>query len=88
MTSEGVRALCDEGGFKVVALLPQGGAVASLFQIVNFIVYGVLGRLGAPVYAALNAVGQVGDRLVCDTRFSLNHVCVCVKPASNSGEAV
>lgn len=75
MTMEGVVALCDEGGFRVQSVTAQGGSAAALFQVVNFLVYGLMGRLGAPLYAACNALGRVADTLVRDTRFTLNHVC-------------
>ena len=80
MTSEGLQALCDEGGFRSIAVLPQGGAGAALFQIVGFLAYGVLGRVGAPLYALLNTLGLLVDAVVFDRRFSLNHVAVAVLP--------
>lgn len=79
MTSEGMEALCEEGGFRAVAVLPQGGSALCLFQVVNFLAYGVLGGWGAPFYAALNLCGRAADAVLRDTRFSLNHVCVGVK---------
>lgn len=82
MTSQGLRALCDEGGLDVVDLRAQGGSAAALFQVVNFLIFGVLGRAGAPLYAAMNGLGLVLDRLVLDRRFALNHSCLANKPAS------
>jgi len=79
MTGEGVTALCDEGGFRVGSLTPQGGSAAALFQVVNFLAYGLVGRLGMPVYAVCNALGRVADTLVRDTRFTLNHVCLATR---------
>ena len=79
MTSQGLRALCDEGGLRVIELRAQGGSAAALFQVVNFLVFGVLGRAGAPVYAAMNALGLLLNHLVKDTRFALNHSCLAAK---------
>ena len=58
----------------------SGGAGAALFQIVGFLAYGVLGRVGAPLYALLNTLGLLVDAVVFDRRFSLNHVAVAVLP--------
>ena len=80
MTRRGLITLCEEGGFEIRSTMAQGGSAAAFFQVVNFLVYGVLGRAGAPVYACSNAVGAFLDRIVRDDRFSLNHVCVATKP--------
>ena len=76
MTSEGVKALCDEGGFEVLRVDAQGTSAAALFQVVNFLAFGALGRLGAPVYAAMNLLGLAANAIVRDDRFALNHSCV------------
>jgi SAM-dependent methyltransferase len=79
MTVEGVVALCEEGGFRVRGLTAQGGSAAAWFQVTNFLAYGLLGRLGAPLYATCNALGRVADALVRDQRFALNYLCVATR---------
>ena len=78
MTAEGVAALCEEGGLRMRLSMAQGGSGAAFFQVANFLVYGVLGRLGAPVYALCNVLGLLANTLVRDTRFALNHACLAV----------
>jgi hypothetical protein len=68
--------LCREAGLEPVVLLAQGGSVLTLCQVVNFLAYGVLGKLGAPLYAALNLAAAVGDRLVPDQLFCHNFACL------------
>ena len=82
MTREGVAALCEEGGFEVVEIVPQGGSAAAFVQVFNFLVYGAVGALAAPLFAVTNAVGRGIDALISDTRFALNHVCVARKPSA------
>ena len=75
-TQEGMAHLCREAGLEPVVLLAQGGSVLTLCQVVNFLAYGVLGKLGAPLYAALNLAAAVGDRLVPDQLFCHNFACL------------
>ena len=84
MTAEGIVALCGEGGFEVVDVKAQGGSAAALFQVCNFLLYGAIGRLGAPLFAMCNLLGRALNAIVPDTRFSLNHVCVARKPAPSA----
>jgi SAM-dependent methyltransferase len=86
MTSEGLRALCEDAGLEVRRLVAQGGSVAAFFQTVNFLAFGVLGRAGAPLYFASNALGGFLDRFVGDARFALNHLCVARKPALEAAQ--
>ena len=78
MTAQGVEALCEEGGLRVRLSMAQGGSGAAFFQVANFLAYGLLGRLGAPVYALGNVLGLLANVLVRDTRFALNHACLAV----------
>jgi SAM-dependent methyltransferase len=82
MTAEGVAALCEEGGFQTVDIIAQGGSAAAFIQVFNFLVYGAVGALGAPVFAITNVVGRGLDALIRDKRFALNHVCVARKPSA------
>ena len=82
MTVEGVVALCEEGDLQVVDVKAQGGSAAALFQAFNFLLYGALGRFGAPLFAIANVAGRGADALVRDSRFTLNHVCVARKPTA------
>jgi SAM-dependent methyltransferase len=79
VTAEGMAALFDDGGFETGRIYAQGSSAAALFQVVNFLAFGALGRAGAPVYAVCNLLGRAADALVSDTRFALNHVGVATK---------
>jgi len=75
-TQEGMAHLCQEASLEPVSLLAQGGTVLTLCQILNFLAYGVLGRAGAPLYAALNVAAAVGDRLAPNQLFCHNFACL------------
>jgi SAM-dependent methyltransferase len=75
-TQEGMAHLCREAGLEPVTLLAQGGSVLTLCQILNFLAYGVFGRAGAPLYAALNLAALVGDRLAPNQLFCHNFACL------------
>jgi 2-polyprenyl-3-methyl-5-hydroxy-6-metoxy-1,4-benzoquinol methylase len=79
-TQEGMAHLCREAGLEPVTLLAQGGSVLTLFQVLNFLAYGILGRAGAPLYAALNVAGALGDRLAPNELFCHNFACLSQKP--------
>jgi SAM-dependent methyltransferase len=78
-TPEGVSRLSENGGFEVEQLHVQGGPVVALLQIVNFCVFGVAGRFGAPLYLLTNLLGRYVDPLVPNPFFSLNVACLCRK---------
>lgn len=78
-TPEGVTRLSEAGGFKVVRLLAQGGPVMALLQVLNFCVFGVAGRYGAPVYLLTNLSARLIDPLVPNPSLSLNYACLCRK---------
>lgn len=82
VTQEGIIALCEDAGFRVRQARAQGGSLAALGQVVNFLGYGVLGRAGAPLYGAVNLLARAGDRLVPNELFSLNMACLAEKPAA------
>jgi SAM-dependent methyltransferase len=75
-TQQGLTRLCEQGGFRVTALFSQGGSVLAAAQVANFLVYGVLGRLGAPLYALANLAGRFLDRLVRNDLFCINFACL------------
>jgi 2-polyprenyl-3-methyl-5-hydroxy-6-metoxy-1,4-benzoquinol methylase len=79
-TQEGMIHLCREHGLLPRTLLAQGGSLLTVFQILNFLAYGALGRTGAPLYALLNSVGRVSDRLVRNPLFSHNFACLAQRP--------
>jgi SAM-dependent methyltransferase len=79
-TPEGVARLSEAARFEVVQLLGQGGPAATLFQIFNFCVFGVLGRYGAPIYLVSNAFGRIVDPLAPNPLLCLNFACLCRKP--------
>ncbi|MFL5607953.1 MAG: class I SAM-dependent methyltransferase [Gemmatimonadaceae bacterium] len=75
-TQEGMAHLCREAGLEPLSLLAQGGAITTFLQIVNFLVYGIAGRMGAPMYAGLNLLAGLGDRLVRNQLFCHNFACL------------
>lgn len=75
-TQEGLVHLCRGGGLAPRTLLSQGGSLLSAAQVMNFLAYGVLGRAGAPVYAGLNLLGRLADRMVPNALFCLNLACL------------
>jgi 2-polyprenyl-3-methyl-5-hydroxy-6-metoxy-1,4-benzoquinol methylase len=75
-TQQGMAHLCREAGLRPVKLLAQGGSILTLCQVLNFLAYGVLGRAGAPLYAALNVLASLGDRLAPNDLFCHNFACL------------
>jgi SAM-dependent methyltransferase len=78
-TQEGMVRLCKDAGLTPSMLLSQGGSLLTLFQILNFLAYGVLGRMGAPLYAMSNAIGAVADRVAPNELFCHNFACLAVR---------
>jgi 2-polyprenyl-3-methyl-5-hydroxy-6-metoxy-1,4-benzoquinol methylase len=78
-TQEGMVRLCREAGLEPVTLLAQGGTVLTLCQILNFLAYGVFGRAGAPVYAVMNVLAAIGDRLAPNELFCHNFACLATR---------
>jgi SAM-dependent methyltransferase len=81
-TQEGLVRLVSGAGLEPIRLLSQGGSALSFFQIVNFLLYGLLGKLGAPAYVVNNVVGGVVDRLFQNNLFCLNFAILARKPAA------
>lgn len=75
-TQEGLVHLCGSAGLTPRMLLAQGGSLLAAAQVLNFLAYGLLGRAGAPVYAALNTAGKLADRLVPNPLFCHNLACL------------
>jgi SAM-dependent methyltransferase len=78
-TQEGIIHLCKMGGLTVEALFSQGGSVTALFQVVNFLAYGLLGHLGIPLYFLTNCLANPIDRMISNTAFCLNFACLARK---------
>jgi SAM-dependent methyltransferase len=78
-TQEGIVHLCRMGGLQPEALFSQGGSVTAFFQVTNFLVYGVLGRWGLPLYFALNYLADPIDRALSNSAFCLNFACLARK---------
>jgi SAM-dependent methyltransferase len=79
-TQEGITTLCDQSGMRVLELVSQGGTVLSAVQILNFLMYGVLGRWGAPLYALNNVIGRKVDGWVPNSLFCVNFACLATRP--------
>lgn len=75
-TQEGMVRLCRENGLEPVLLLAQGGTMLTAVQVHNFLLYGVLGRWGAPAYLVLNLLGRGLDRLAPNELFCHNFACL------------
>jgi SAM-dependent methyltransferase len=78
-TQEGVLQACDDACLELIELRAQGGTALTMVQCANFMLYGVLGRLGAPIYALANITGNLGDRLVRDVLFAHNFAWIARK---------
>jgi SAM-dependent methyltransferase len=74
-TQEGVVRLVESSGLEPEALLAQGGSVVAFCQVVNFLAYGVAGRLGGPLYAAMNLLARADAKLPNEL-FCLNFACL------------
>jgi len=81
-TQEGMLRLCRDVGLEPTILLAQGGSILTLFQVLNFLAYGVLGRAGAPLYALGNVLGGAADRLVPNELFCINFACLARRNGS------
>jgi SAM-dependent methyltransferase len=75
-TQEGMLRLCRSGGLEPELLLSQGGSVLAAGQIANFLLYGAIGRVGAPAFALINGLSRWGDRLLPNVLFSHNFACL------------
>ena len=80
VTQEGIVALCEDAGFRVREVRVQGGSLMAFAQVVNFLGYGVLGRGGFPLNAAMNLLGRAADAAMPNELFSLNVACLAEKP--------
>jgi SAM-dependent methyltransferase len=83
-TQEGLVQLCKDAGLEPTILLAQGGSIVTLFQVMNFLAYGVLGRAGAPLYLLGNTLGAMGDRVAPNELFCHNFACLAMKAYSSS----
>jgi len=79
-TQEGVVQLCRDADLELIELRAQGGSALTLFQSVNFLLYGILGRAGGPLYAIFNVLGFAADRLVQNELFAHNFAWLARKP--------
>lgn len=75
VTPEGLDYLCRRSGFDVEELRVQGGTVAAMAQMLNVVVYGLLGKMGAPLFAVVASVGDLLDRVLSNPLFTLNVAC-------------
>lgn len=79
-TQEGLVRLCQQGGLVPRALLGQGGSLLAAAQVMNFLLYGALGKLGAPLYAGISLIGKLMDRVVPNPLLCHNFACLAEKP--------
>ena len=78
-TQEGLTLLVAAAWLEPRSLLSQGGSVMAFFQIVNFLLFGVLGKLGSVLYLINNVIGKVGDQLFANPLFCLNFAILARK---------
>lgn len=79
-TPEGLSRLLCDNGFESISLRVQGGSVSSVFQILNFCLFGLIGRFGTPIFAMSNLVGSFLDRLFFNPLFAINVALLAGKP--------
>jgi SAM-dependent methyltransferase len=77
-TQEGIIRIIESSGLRPVTLLGQGGTILAFCQIVNFLVYGGLGRIGTPLFLVMNALARF-DRVLSNELFCLNFSCLAKK---------
>ena len=75
-TQEGMVRLCRDVGLEPTVLLAQGGSILTLFQVMNFLAYGILGRIGAPLYAISNVLASAADSVAPNELFCHNFACL------------
>jgi hypothetical protein len=51
----------------------------AFIQVANFLVFGIAGKLGAPLYVINNLIGQIGDKIMPNTLFCLNFAMLAQK---------
>ena len=78
-TQEGLAKLCTNVGFQIAELHSQGGSIACLFQIINFLTFGILGAQGKIFYYILNTLGLWLDHLCPNQLFCLDFACLAKK---------
>lgn len=79
-TPEGLARLLGGAGFETISIRLQGGSVSSVFQIINFCLFGITGRLGAPIFALSNLLGGWLDRIFFNPLFPINVAILVRKP--------
>ncbi|MFZ4778221.1 MAG: class I SAM-dependent methyltransferase [Terrimicrobiaceae bacterium] len=79
-TPEGLSQLFGLFGFETMSMRLQGGTILSLFQIINFCLFGVLGHAGAPLYAICNILGLNLDQIVTNPLFPINIAILARRP--------
>jgi hypothetical protein len=67
-------------GFYPRRLLSQGGSVMALFQIINFLIFGGIGKFGMPIFAINNLIGRIADKFLPNSLFSLNFTILAERP--------
>jgi len=86
-TQEGLTRLITAAGLEPKKLLSQGGSALSYFQIVNFLLFGIFGKLGMPFYMINNLAGKFADYLFTDSLFCMNFAILARKPPQPVGRA-
>lgn len=72
VTHEELDLLCKWSGIGVEDLCVKGGTVAAIEQMLNVVLYGLLGRLGTPLFAIVASAGDLLDIALPNPLFTLN----------------
>lgn len=79
-TPEGLVRLMNAAGFEIESVMLQGGSVLAMFQVMNFCLFGVFGKVGAPIFLLLNMLGALLDRIFPNILFPINVAILVRKP--------
>lgn len=71
-TQQGMVKLFSAAGLAPRTLLAQGGSILTYGQVTNFLLFGALGKWGAPAYAVVNLVAGALDGLVRNELLCMN----------------
>lgn len=78
-TPEGLAALCADSALSLRRMHCQGDSVACFLQIVAFLIYGAIGRFGAPLFALLSLLGRCAELLPANPLFCMNLCCLATR---------
>lgn len=78
-TNQGLSVIWEKAGLEIVEISAQGGSMLCFIQVFCFMVYGVLGEYGRPLFWILNVSATILDSLIKDNLFCVNFSCLARK---------